>query len=85
MATAVLLAVAAAWQGLRRPGLHWGALLSQTGLLAVSLGIYQAAFGVFWVVGLVGAAQRLWLRDPAFRLGRYLLALLGSTALALGS
>jgi hypothetical protein len=85
MATAVLLAVAAGCQGLRQPGLRWRGLLIQAGLLAVSLGIYQAAFGVFWVVGLVGAAQRIWLRDPTFRLGRHGLALLIATAMALGT
>jgi hypothetical protein len=47
MATAVLLALAAAWQGLRQPGLRWRGLLIQAGLLTASLGIYQAAFGVF--------------------------------------
>jgi hypothetical protein len=83
MATAVLLAMAAAWQGLRRPGLHWRGLLIQAGLLTASLGTYQAAFGVFWVVGLVGAAQRVWLRDPAFRLRSHLLTMLAASGLAL--
>ena len=83
MATAVLLAMAAAWQGLRRPGLHWRGVLIQAGLLTASLGTYQAAFGVFWVVELAGAAQRVWLRDPAFRLRSHLLALLAATGLAL--
>lgn len=83
MATALLLALAAAWQGLRRPGLQRRSVLIQAGLLTASLGIYQAAFGVFWVVGLVGAAQRVWLGDPAFRLRSHLLTLTAATGLAL--
>ena len=83
MATAVLLALAAAWQGFRQPGLRWRGLLVQAGLLTASLGTYQAAFGVFWVVGLAGAAQRVWLRDLAFRLKSHLWALLAASGLAL--
>ena len=83
MAMAVLLALAAAWQGFRQPGLRWRSLLVQTGLLTASLGTYQAAFGVFWVVGLAGAAQRVWLRDTAFRLRSHLLTLLADSGLAL--
>jgi hypothetical protein len=83
MATALLLSLAAAWQGLRQTGFRWRGLLIQVGLLSASLGTYQAAFGVFWVVGLAGAAQRVWLRDPGFRLKSHLLTLLAATGLAL--
>jgi hypothetical protein len=74
MATAVLLALAEAWQGFRQPGLRWRGLLVLAGLLTASLGTYQAAFGVFWVAGL---------RDQAFRLKSHLLALLAASGLAL--
>jgi hypothetical protein len=54
MASAVLLALAAAWQGFPQPGLRWRGLLVQAGLLTASLGTYQAAFGVFWGWGWPG-------------------------------
>jgi hypothetical protein len=37
------------------------------------------------MVGLAGAAQRVWLRDPAFRLRSHLLTLLAASGMALHS
>ena len=87
MAAAQLLAIAAACWGCRdrmaAAPLHGRSLLPQAGLLVLSLGLYQAAFGLYWVVALSTAALRCLKGDPALRLRRQLLALLAASALAL--